>query len=158
MIKEKIKKNNGFVILFAVTLSSIFLAITLGIANIALKEVSFGTGVRDANDAFFAADIGAECALFNDKTDSNSFLPPPDGSGTVQCLGGNIALIGSYPSWSFTISGLGGSDQSCAKVSVVKNGGSPATTAIVAKGYNIGDGNCNSANQNRVERQIEVNY
>jgi len=67
MIKE-IKKNKGFVILFVVTLSSILLAIALGAANIALKEIKFGTSAKDTNNAFFAADTGAELALFNDKT------------------------------------------------------------------------------------------
>ena len=51
MIIKKIKKNRGFVILFAVTLSSILLAIALGVANIALKEIRFGTSAKDTNEA-----------------------------------------------------------------------------------------------------------
>ena len=51
MIKE-IKKNKvypnretrrGFVILFAVTISSILLSITLGVLSVAFRELKFGT-------------------------------------------------------------------------------------------------------------------
>ena len=46
MIK-KIQNNkyykNGFVILYAMVISSILLAITLGVLNIALKEINFST-------------------------------------------------------------------------------------------------------------------
>ena len=42
--------------------------------NISLKEIKFGTSARDTNDAFFAADTGAECALFNDKSTQTNFF------------------------------------------------------------------------------------
>ena len=66
-IFNQIKNNRGFVILFAVTLASILLTISLGVSNIALREIKFSTSAKDTNDAFFAADTGTECALFNDK-------------------------------------------------------------------------------------------
>jgi hypothetical protein len=137
MIK-KIKKNRGFVILFVVTLSSILLAIALGTANIALKEIKFGTSTKDTNNAFFAADAGAELALFNDKTPN--FYP----IGTTN----------------FIVSGLG-SGLSCAKVSVFKdNTTSPPSiiTTVISKGYNIGDAACLSSNPDRIEREIIVSY
>ena len=49
------KSGAGFVMLFAVTLASLFLAIALGITNIAFNEVKFNTNARGSNDAFFAA-------------------------------------------------------------------------------------------------------
>ena len=58
MIILKIKKNKGFVLIFAVTLAAILLSIALGISQIALKEIKFGTSAKDTNDAFFAADTG----------------------------------------------------------------------------------------------------
>src|SRR3989344_7795571 len=78
--------GSGFVILFAVMISSIILAIALGVSNIAFKEIKFSTSVKDTNDAFFAADTGLECALFNDKTGGDSFAEE-DGSGTIACEG-----------------------------------------------------------------------
>src|SRR3989338_745700 len=168
MIKINLKKNKvypnrearrGFVLLFAVTISSIILAITLGVTDIALKEINFSTSAQNTNDAFFAADTGIECALVNDKSTSNSFQS--GGSGQVQCLGGNINLTGSFPSWSFIVSGLGNMGVSCAKVNVVKDttSNAPLTkTTITSEGYNIGDSSCNSSSQNRIERKLQVVY
>ena len=149
--------RSGFVILFAVTISSIILAIAHGDANIALKEVKFSTDARETNNAFFAADTGVECALFNDKSTSTSFLSIGS-SGTVQCLGGNIALKGSFPAWDFIVPGLGSTGQSCAKVSVTKIGSSPTVTTIVSKGYNKGDSLCISSDSDRIERALIVSY
>jgi len=137
MILQKIKRNKGFIMLFAITISSILLAISLGVANIALKEVKFGTSAKDANNAFFAADTGIEYVLFKDKSPSSIYTPVP---GT----------------WNEIITGLGSSGQSCAKVTIEKTA-EPATT-IVSKGYNIGDGSCNSSNPDRIEREIVSNY
>ena len=146
----------GFVILFAVTLSGILLSIALGVANIAQKEIRFGTSAKDTNDAFFAADTGAECALFNDKSTSNSFAQT-GGTGTVSCFGGSISLSGSYPSWSFVVSGLGNGGQGCAKVTVDKS--ILPTTTIISKGYNNGGGTGSCVQgTNSVERELELNY
>ncbi len=147
-IINKIKYNkgpsSGFVILFAVTLSAILLAIALGVASIALKEVQFGTSARDTNDAFFAADTGIENILFQDKT--TPFVPP----------------AGSTQTWNFTFTGLGSTGLSCAYVSITKDNTAtyaPSTgTSVIAKGYNIGNASCDSSNPNRVEREILVSY
>ena len=134
MIK-KIKKNKGFVLLFAVTLAAIFLSIALGVASVALREINFSTSAKDTNDAFFAADSGIEQALYNDKT--SGFYPD---NGKV----------------SFTVPNLGSASQSCASVTVDKTV-SP-TVIITANGYNISNGSCNSTNPNRVERELVTTY
>src|SRR3989344_4409559 len=104
MILQKIKNNKGFVLLFAVTLTGIIVSIALGIASISFKELSFNTSDKNANEAFSAADTGIECALFNDKSES----PFVEGGGnTIQCLGSDITLSGSFPSWNFVVPGLG---------------------------------------------------
>ena len=125
-------------ILFAVTIASILLSIALGVANIAVKEIKFGTSAKDTNDAFFASDTGIEHALFNDKSSISIYTPAP---GT----------------WAFTISGLGSAGQSCARVTVNKTA-VPILTTIVSKGYNIGDASCNSTNPNRIERELRISY
>jgi hypothetical protein len=142
---QKIKKGDrGFVILFAVTLSSILLAIALGVANVAFKELKFSTSARDTNNAFFAADTGTEYALFNDKPPSSLCTPTPGGTCNV----------------SFVISGLGSAGLSCAKVDVIKDNTNPpfTRTNITSRGYNIGDAMCASSNPDRVEREIVTNY
>jgi len=147
---QKIKNNKvysnpearrGFVILFAVTIASAILAVSLGIANIALKELRFSTSAREANNAFLAADTGAELALFNDKPSPTSAYPAP--------------APGASQTWTFNITGLNGT--SCAKVSVQKdNINSSVQTTIISKGYNIGDASCNSTNPSRVERELRI--
>ena len=150
----------GFVILFAVSIASIVLAIALGIANIAYKEIKFTTSAKETNEAFFAADTGAECALYNDKSSSNSFVEY-DSSGLVTCRGGTIILGGAWPSWSFVVPSLGTSGAACAKVTVTKDAVTyfPATrTTILSEGYNLGDASCNSSSPNRVEREVRITY
>lgn len=157
--RRRKSSSSGFVILFAVTISSILLSIALGVSNITLKEVKFGTSARDTNNAFFAADTAIECALFNDKPPTSSF--PIAGPATGITCGSNTFTpafssnsgVGLY---SFSVIGLGGAGTSCATVTITKN--PDGTTAIVSKGYNIGDSSCESTNPDRIERQIEVNY
>lgn len=137
MIKKNVKNNKGVVILFAVTISSILLAIALGVLDIAFKEIKFGTSAKDSNNAFFAADSGIEKVLFLDKPPASAYATP------------------SVPP-NIIVPYLGSSGVSCANVSIVKN--ADGTTNVISKGYDIGDGSCNSTNPDRIERQIEVNY
>jgi hypothetical protein len=151
--------GSGFVILFAVTISSILLAIALGVADIALKEVKFGTSAKDTGNAFFAADTAVECALFNDKPPTSLF--PIDGPAVGITCGSNTFTptfssnsgVGTY---TFSVVGLGSAGVSCAKIVMIKD---PVSgTSIDSKGYDIGDGSCNSSNPDRIEREIITTY
>ncbi|MEK9182536.1 MAG: hypothetical protein AAB809_00470, partial [Patescibacteria group bacterium] len=154
--------RSGFVILFAVTLTSLILSIALSVANITFKEISFSTSSRNSNDAFLAADTGAECALFYDKLSGSSF--PLDGVGhpaTINCTSTDlpISFVGTADtgSYDFIITGLGSLGTSCAKVNVFKNKAvTPALATIDSVGYNIGDATCHSTNPSRVERELFV--
>lgn len=145
MILQKIKRNRAFVILFAVTLSAILLAIALGVANIALKEVKFSTSAKDTNEAFFAADTGTESALFQDKN-------------------GDICSPAPCSSPPITITGLGNTEKGCANVSITKSEDTTTIppsirTTIISKGYNLGsDSGICSPPQNSIEREILTTY
>ncbi len=159
MMIKNFKKNRAFVILFAVTLSALLLSIALGISNIAFREVRFSTNARDTNDAFFAADTGIECAFINDKSTSNSFRG--SGTGSIQCLGGNVTVNNTTSLlYDFKLAGLGSQNKGCAIVSVDKRA---SVYVITSKGYNNGGGGsapnwtCNPT-ANAVERQIESRY
>jgi Tfp pilus assembly protein PilX len=146
-MKNKILKNNknGFVILFAVTISSIMLAVALGVTNIALKEVRFSTSARDTNDAFFAADNGIEYVLYRDKSVNNAY--PAPASGSVQA-------------WTEKPIGLGSLSLSCAIVTITKDyTSSVLKTTIISKGYNIGTsaGDCVPVSGS-VERELKATY
>jgi hypothetical protein len=152
----KIKnQNKGFVALFAVFLTIIVLAITIGIANISYKEQLLSSSAREANTAFFAADSGAECALYYDQS-----APPAgdffnlNGTPDVKCFGdtGGVTIFGSFglpiqdpkgrpADGKFTIDNLNTTTSSCVSIvvykGVVDSFNNTKSTIIESKGYNF---------------------
>jgi hypothetical protein len=59
-------KGRGFVLLYAVMTSTIILAVGVSIISIALKQLAISTVGRESQYAFYAANTGAECALYWD--------------------------------------------------------------------------------------------
>lgn len=142
--------QKGFVILFTVLVSSIILAIALGITNIALKEVLLAGSAKDAQYAFFSADTGAECALYWDIKHVAFGQTPivPD------CHGTSVTVTASSSPFKFNFDTASG----CAIVTVDKN--DPTMTKIESLGYNM---DCNvllntPENPRIVERAIRVTY
>ncbi len=172
-IKLQLKNSRAFVILFAVVVSSILLSISLGIANITLKELNFGTSAKETGAAFFAADSGLECALMYDKGASSIFTLP-GGSRTISSCAGitNIpvtfaddpAAPPNTGTYSFVVTGLGSTSTSCAKVSVKKDDTTYTNptyikTTVISKGYNTTGSSCGDPNiSNLIERQLEARY
>ncbi len=168
---KKTNKKSGFVMLFSIILASIILSVTLGLTNISLKELNFNTSAKDSNDAFFAADTGAECALYYDLIGTQSFfgivnpIGQPGTAVSTYCAGTAINLNNgsSVPDpvgpWTFYVYPLGESGKACAIVTVSKTT-NPDATSIVSKGYSTGGdtSDCTSSVPNRVERQVELNY
>lgn len=60
------QKNKGFVILFAMLISTVILLIASGIFNVVQKEVVLSSYARESQRAFFAADSALECGLYAD--------------------------------------------------------------------------------------------
>ena len=90
-IKIKQRPSRGFALLFSVFLAGVISAIAISIANIAVKELQLsGTG-RESHAAFYAADTGAECALFWDADSQNLFVPDPAPS-SLTCFGAATAV------------------------------------------------------------------
>jgi len=162
-IKNEKRNKRGIALLFSVMLSAIFLSIALGVLNISVKELNFSSSAKDTNNAFFAADSGVECALYNDKTASTIFAADVN-ANTINCFGNETLLKSAFPNFVFNIFSLGSNNNFCAIVTVVKtldNNTPPGVilTTITSKGYNVGDyPDCTSSNINRVERVLEVNY
>jgi hypothetical protein len=144
--------------LYAVLVSSILLSIGLAIFNLTIKELLLSSLGRDSQFAFYAADSGAECALywdFKEEAFATSSVPGP-----IECADVVIDNMGGK--------GYGGSndftiylDQTlsdpskgpCTLVSVTKYD-SPLRTILEARGYNT----CDPTNPRRVERAIRVTY
>ena len=181
--KNKKFYKKGIALLFSIMLSAVFLSISLGVLSITTKELRFNLSSRDTNNAFYATESGIECALYNDKSTSTFFVDTASSTGVLDiplgeitigkeknetnsftCFGKPVELMGVFPDFSFVITGLGSDSNSCAKVEIVKKHYTSVDledlifTRIISKGYNVGDGNCESSNTNRVERVLEVSY
>ncbi|MDQ3076057.1 MAG: hypothetical protein M3Q34_02925 [bacterium] len=169
---KKIKDKKGFVVLFAVVLASIVLSVALGVANIAYKELIFTTSAKNSNEAFYAADTGAECALYYDRnavisaTGNAIAFGQPTSDVVTECAGTAVNLNSGGGTkadpWIFHLFPLGSSGRGCAEVSLWKDDSvSPIVTTIDAKGYNIYDvasPDCSFSGSNRVERHIQLTY
>jgi hypothetical protein len=75
MKKITTKNNKGYTLLFTVLVTSIILAIAIGISRVSFTEVLLSSVVREGAVALFAADTGLECGLFND-LENQVFIPP----------------------------------------------------------------------------------
>lgn len=161
---RKIQKNKAFALLFAIILSSIILAISAGIAEISYKEILLTTSGKSGDDAFYAADVGAECALYLDKDSTTS---PFESVGSTnynfatnaQCAGLQVTpTTVSGADVSFILQNLGAETTGCAIVSVTKNTVIvPIVTTVISKGYNA----CtlgSPSSSNAVERELQVTY
>jgi Tfp pilus assembly protein PilE len=149
--QKLLKQNSGFVILFTVLIASIILAIALGIASVSYREVLLSSTANDAEFSFFAADTGAECALYWDIQQSafGATLVTPS------CGGAAVDMTSSSSPFKFRFAT---STTGCASVTVDKS--DPTTTKIESLGYNA---TCNEVltnptNPRIVERAIRVTY
>ena len=159
ILKEK-RKDQGIALVLAILISGIIFLVALGITGVSVKEIQFSISNKDANEAFFAADTGAECALYNDGPTKEIFYIDSE-TTSLDCLKDkNIEFVYAPNPWVFVTTGLGNSEEACAIVTVSKtfdDDGNTLTTQIVSKGYNLGNEDC-SLPENRVERVLELNY
>ena len=170
MENPNIKKINNescraFTVLFAVMVSSLILALGLGIVAITMKEVKLSGAGRDSQLAFYAADSGSECAMYQDIVKSafptSTVVASFDLSKcNNQTLVASSAGDGSAATSSFKMyieySGVNGVEtKPCVDVIVGKYmDGAIQKTIIDARGYNT----CDNSNPRRLERGYRVEY
>ena len=148
--------QRGFTLLYAALLASLLMAIGFSVFRLTLKEIQLTTTVKDSQSAFYAADVGIECALYWDfQTVRSAFDPTDTTPRTIECIGdtypsfaGNGGPNQTFPVWSIATADY------CIEVSVEKTGGPPRQTHIESRGFNT----CDASNPRRVERAIEVTY
>ena len=161
--------------LFAVLVSSVLLSIGLSIFNITIKELVLSSSGRESQFSFYAADTGAECALYWDfqgvdifATSSDDRTPLPSDPSCVDAAGApqaiNIVptssdLDSATTEFSLIIPNTdaqGGSAPYCVDVVVAKESDASGiiTTRIDSRGYNT----CSETDPNRVERALRVVY
>jgi len=136
----KIEKQKGAVLLIAILVSSVVLAVGLGVYNRTYKELVFASFWKQAQIAFSAADSGLECAIYWDTHQAAS----------ASCFG--AAVSGWNPS-SNTTTTFSISAPNCVAIEITKNAVYPFTT-IRSRGYNT----CTATDPRRVERGLRIDY
>lgn len=154
----RFNNKKGFTLLLATLISSLLLLLGAAIFNVIRKEIVLSSLGRDSQFAFYAADTGAECALYWDFR-FNAFNATSTYSG---------ATCDGQPLGDFTFPGFGipqsfeytfesqTSNGYCVRVDVIKNSEHPRTE-IVSRGYNT---SCLTIGTNRrtLERAVELTY
>lgn len=159
-MKKYFPKQQGFVILFTILISTIILMIGLGIFSIATRETVLSGTSREAQYAFYAADAGVECALF---AQSRGFLTGSGGTFECGAIPADITGVGLYPGNPFVFDILVDPvKKSCARVTVfdTTTESGAAARRVISQGYNICNANAKPLTQNPVlvERDLDVMF
>ena len=172
------KRPKGFALLFAVLAASLLLSIGLSIFLLTVRELALSSYTRESQFSFYAADSGAECALYWDLKGNfgATFATSSTYSGVIpyqiNCDNTSITLdvpnggvadnYDATTTFSMPLNDVPGQSY-CALVTIAKsdpNHTGVSSTNISSRGYNI----CSSAavpsygNQNLVERALTVSY
>ena len=184
VLRSTFYDKRGFVALFAMLISSIVLTISFGLLNVALKEVILSSSGRESQFGFYAADAGAECALYWDVKGFGGFASVfptstasqvyPNDSG-INCgtmLDGvtpqdittdRRSVLGSYFE-AMTYNRGASSATSTFYLSVVPVAGKACARVDVAKSANstkieaYGYNTCNFNSPRVIERAIRISY
>lgn len=164
MNKNHLKEQKGFTLLLAALVASLVLALATSIFGLVQKELILSSISRDSQYAFYAADTGAECALYWDVRYRYFGLDEPsEGIPTPRCGEENICDEvneciregGDSQTMSFRFEPNG----FCVDVSVTKerSGSGVITSVINADGYSR---RCNDIEDfSRVlQRSVELRY
>lgn len=173
-MKTKRHYTRGYTIFFATLVSSLALAIGLSIYDLTVRTLSLSGITSQSQYAIYAADTGAECALYWDSKHptAGSIFATSSGStlaigasgaycnGTDVTVGATRAYVGSSATTTFTMQFSAQSFNSttlapCATIEVGKHKDSEDRmhTVILSHGYNT----CANVS-NRVERILRVTY
>jgi len=170
--KNRSKSLTGFTIFFAMLVGGLALAIGVAIYDLTVRELDLSGTATQSQYAIYAADTGAECALYWDlkctatdctsrgaansafATSSYSVTP----SSGIVCNGVDVApvktTIITAATTTFTVTFL--PQPYCASVRVEKSG-NPSQTIITSKGYNTACPPA-AAGTSRLERVLQVTY
>lgn len=175
--KDYKNRRQGFVILYAILLTTVVLTIALSLLTVLVQQVSLSGTQRESLYSFSAADSGVECGLYADTVQD---IFPIVGSGSnwsmncgtsVSCNGSTLtptapasAAVSGSPTlteWScgFVVNLQQGN---CADIEIKKvinnTTGALATTTLQSRGYNTSCPPAASTKPWRLERGIEVTY
>lgn len=154
------KGLSGFAAFYAVLVISILLTISIKMLDIALKRQILSSGARESLDAFYAADSGVECALYNDLRIGRRFEAPGQSRAeSISCGGSTFVLTSSspgcpkgvcYTEFSYDLSPSGRVEVLVKKKN--DNNNEQIRTLVEARGYNVSSG------ARKLERAIRTEY
>lgn len=146
-------QSRGFTLLLATLIASLLLILGAAIFSIIKKEIVLSSLGRDSQFAFYAADTGAECALYWDfRFDTFSTTTPYSGATCAGSTLGNIVFQGYDVPYSFEFQPNG----YCSRVSVTKRTTHPRTI-IDSRGYSTTCAGI-ANNPRALERAVEITY
>lgn len=146
--------QRGFTLLLAALIASLLLMLGAATFELARKEVLLSSLGRDSQFAFYAADSGAECALYWDMR-FNAFASST-GFTTATCDDESLGTIpaatvdGDPVEIQFEPNGY------CARVEISKNSTNP-TTVIVSRGYSTPCASVQTSART-LERAVRIMY
>jgi hypothetical protein len=169
--KRQIGSQRGFTLLLAALVASTMLALGSSVFLIAQKQITLSSVGRDSQFAFYAADTGAECALYWDfRVDKYDYIFATSSvstshAGDVVCdnqHAGNVNVETSGTSATSTFSVDLFKNESddkggyCVTVTVAKSPTAP-NTIIRADGYST---SCESieSNPRTLQRSVNLRY
>ncbi len=141
--------------MLAALIASVTLALGTAIFSLAQKELTLSSVGRDSQFAFYAADTGAECALYWDirfqlfptTTATTKNLACDNEAKTTTATSEDGAIVSSFE---FEPNGY------CAKVRVTKKATNPRTV-IHVDGYNTTCANIETSSH-ALERSVDLKY
>ncbi len=152
---QKTSSQRGFTILLAALIASLVLALGIAVFSIAQKELILSSTGRNSELAFYAADTGAECALYWDMRHSafDPLLPVTpltcDGNAAINVAASGVSYPVSY-TFSFDPNGY------CVQLTVTKDTVHPRTR-IHADGFSVACSDIEASGR-ALQRSVELTY
>lgn len=170
MSYEKNQKR-GYILLLSVLISSIILAISLGVYSLGLKQFLLSAFLSDSQRALSAADRGIECFMYWDSLFRATTPPleapftmfPSDNSAPIFPSNQNSAVcsgqqLNTTAKWATNVQtaanattrfNLAFSDGTCVDVEIFRT---TLRTRVTADGFS----DCNPSNLRRAQRRLEA--
>lgn len=177
----KTRFHRGFTIFFAVLIGSLALAVGIAIFELTIREIDLSQTATASQYAIYAADVGAECALYWDfncptsggpsfceTSQGSAFATSTSGSGapsnsSLSCNSIDITSSGasydnslrtsSAATTTFSISFTAQGRPYCSEITVAKVG-NPPRTIVTSRGFNT----CSTGAPLRLERSLQLVY
>ena len=151
--------QRGFTLLLAALVASVVLAMGASIFKLAQKQITLSSVARDSQYAFYAADTGAECALYWDLRFGYFATTAPDAI-EAHCDGQFLNADGRAESYPQTMSFAYEPGGNCASVSVEKTidpDNNAVRTVIHADGFNTRCVEVDTSPR-ALQRSVELKY